>query len=50
VGIGFASTEGPLSAKIINAGNWEIEIAGKKIKATGSLKPLYDPKMERIKC
>jgi 4-methylaminobutanoate oxidase (formaldehyde-forming) len=50
VGIGFARTEQPLSAKIVNAGSWEIDIAGTRIKATASVKPLYDPTMERIKC
>jgi 4-methylaminobutanoate oxidase (formaldehyde-forming) len=50
VGIGFASLDEPLSAEIVNTGNWEIDVAGERIKATASLRPLYDPKMERIKC
>ena len=50
VGLGFASTDEPLTAKIINAGNWEVDIAGKRVQAQASLRPLYDPKMERIKC
>ena len=50
VGIGFARTENPLTAKIINAGEWQVEIAGQRYTAQASLKPLYDPNMERIKC
>ncbi|MDH5355443.1 MAG: FAD-dependent oxidoreductase [Gammaproteobacteria bacterium] len=50
VGIGFASLDEPLSAEIVNTGNWEIDVAGQRIKATASLRPLYDPNMERIKC
>lgn len=49
VGIGFAGTSLPLTADIVNAGDWEIEIADEKFKARASLRPLYDPKMERIK-
>ena len=50
VGIGFASTEEPLTATIIKEGDWEIEIAGEKFKAKASLRPMFDPTMERIKC
>lgn len=50
VGIGFATTQDPLTAKIVNEGNWEIAIAGEKFKAKASLRPLFDPTMARIKC
>ncbi|MBT4521626.1 MAG: FAD-dependent oxidoreductase, partial [Halieaceae bacterium] len=50
VGIGFASTERPLTAEIVDNGDWEIDIAGQRFKAQASLRPLYDPTMERIKC
>ena len=50
VGIGFAETDAPLTAEIVNAGDWEIGIAGQRVAAVGSLKPLLDPKMERVKC
>ena len=49
-GIGFASLEEPLTVEIVSAGNWEVEVADVRIKARASLKPMYDPKMERIKC
>ncbi|WP_373049652.1 GcvT family protein [Thalassovita aquimarina] len=50
VGIGFAETDAPLKAEIVNGGDWEIDIAGTRFKATASLKPLFDAGMTRIKC
>ena len=49
VGIGFASLSGPLTAAMVNEGSWEVEVAGERIQATASLRPLYDPGMEKIK-
>jgi 4-methylaminobutanoate oxidase (formaldehyde-forming) len=37
------------TADFINAGSYEIEIAGELFAATVSLKPLYDPKSDRVK-
>lgn len=50
VGIGFAELDKPLTAEIVNNGHWEIDVAGERYFATASLRPLFDPKMERIKC
>ena len=50
VGIGFAELDEPLTLDIVNTGAWEIDVAGERIKARASLKPLFDPTMERIKC
>lgn len=50
VGIGFAELDEPLTAAIVNKGTWEVEVAGERYKATASLRPLYDPGMDRIKC
>jgi 4-methylaminobutanoate oxidase (formaldehyde-forming) len=33
----------------IEAGTWEVEIAGVRVPATASIRPLYDPKMLRVK-
>ncbi|MEM7440095.1 MAG: FAD-dependent oxidoreductase [Pseudomonadota bacterium] len=49
VGIGFAELDEPLTAEIVNDGDWSIEIAGERFAATASLKPLYDPGMEKVK-
>lgn len=50
VGIGFAELGEPLTASIVKEGNWEVEVAGQRIAATASLKPLFDPAMQKIKC
>jgi 4-methylaminobutanoate oxidase (formaldehyde-forming) len=50
IGLGYASVEpgaGPAAA--LN-GKFEIEVAGERILADASLRPLYDPKNERIRC
>lgn len=50
-GIGFAEMNEPLTADMINNGEWEIGVAeGFRVKANASLRPMFDPKMERIKC
>ena len=48
-GIGFAEHDAPLTADIVASGTWEIDIAGTRVAATASLKPLFDPGMERIR-
>ena len=50
VGLAMIDAGGvPLDQAWIDAGTWEIDVAGKKWPAIASLKPLYDPKGERIK-
>ncbi len=49
VGLGFVSCEDGVTKEYINTGNWEIQVAGVKYPAIASLKPLYDPRNERIK-
>ena len=39
----------PLNKAYISDGNWEIDIGGKRYPAEVSIRPMYDPKMERIK-
>jgi 4-methylaminobutanoate oxidase (formaldehyde-forming) len=50
VGIGFAELEEPVTAEIVNTGEWVVDVAGKRVAARASLRPLHDPGMERIKC
>lgn len=49
VGIGFAEHDEPLTEDIIETGVWEILVAGKRVPATASLAPLFDPRMERVR-
>lgn len=49
VGIGFAEHDAPLTAEVVEAGSWQIDVAGARVDAVASLKPLYDPGMEKIR-
>ncbi len=41
--------DGPLDGAYLDSGTWEVDIAGTRYPATASLRPLYDPKNDRIK-
>ncbi len=51
--IGLAMIErpdkAPIDAAFVNGGTWDVEIAGTRYPAKASLRPLYDPKNEKIK-
>ncbi len=49
VGLAMIDAGGPLDAKWIEAGTWEVDIAGTKYPALASLKPLFDPENKKIK-
>ncbi len=49
VGLGYVGNPQGVSAAFINDGTYEIEISGTRVPATASLRPLYDPKSERVK-
>jgi 4-methylaminobutanoate oxidase (formaldehyde-forming) len=48
VGLGYVPCKGEKVADVL-ASNYEIDVAGVRVKATPSMKPLYDPKSERVK-
>ncbi len=48
VGLGYVPCAGEAAADVL-ASTYEIEIAGSRVAAQASLKPLYDPKSERTK-
>ena len=48
IGMGYVPCEGEKPADVL-ASSYEIEVAGTRVAATASLKPLYDPKSERVK-
>jgi 4-methylaminobutanoate oxidase (formaldehyde-forming) len=48
IGLGYVPCEGETEADILSS-RYEIEIAGERFPAEASLKPLYDPKSERVK-
>jgi 4-methylaminobutanoate oxidase (formaldehyde-forming) len=49
VGLFMIEADQSVDRAYVDAGKWEIDIAGKLYPARVSLKPLYDPEMERIK-
>ncbi|MEO1291536.1 MAG: FAD-dependent oxidoreductase [Pseudomonadota bacterium] len=48
IGLGYAPCENESPEALLDS-QFEIEIAGDRIPATASLKPLYDPKSERVR-
>jgi glycine cleavage system aminomethyltransferase T len=50
IGLGYVRTEPGAPPESAIEGNFEIEVACERIPAEASLKPMYDPKNERIRC
>jgi 4-methylaminobutanoate oxidase (formaldehyde-forming) len=48
IGMGYVPCEGEKSADVL-ASTYEIDVAGVRVKAEASLKPMYDPSGERTK-
>ncbi|MDG1457051.1 MAG: FAD-dependent oxidoreductase [Pseudoprimorskyibacter sp.] len=48
IGLGYIPCKGETAADVL-ASTYEIEIAGRRVAATASLAPMYDPKAERVK-
>lgn len=49
VGLGVVDHAGGVTADLVGQSRWEIEICDKRVPATASLSPLYDPKSERVR-
>jgi len=49
VGLGMIEDEAGIPAEAVEAGRFEIDVAGARYPARGSLRPLYDPDRLRIK-
>lgn len=50
VGLAMIEAGEPVTQKYLDGGTWTVEIAGKIYPAIASMKPLYDPTNERVKC
>ena len=48
MGLGYVPCKGESVQEVLNS-RYEIEVAGTRIAATASMKPMYDPKSERVK-
>ena len=49
VGLGYIETDEPINQGFIDGSAWEIEVAGERVPATASLRPLYDPGSSRVR-
>ena len=49
IAMGYLNHKDGVTADYVNSGGFEIEVAGERFAATASLRPLYDPKAERVK-
>ena len=49
VGLGMVEADEPVKRAWVDAGEWEIEIAGVRHPAVASVSPMYDPKLARVK-
>ncbi len=49
IGLGYVRHPDGVDAEFVNSGKYEIEVAGDRFSAQASLRPLYDPKSERIR-
>jgi heterotetrameric sarcosine oxidase gamma subunit len=49
MGMGFVHHKDGATNEFIESGKYEIDIAGERYPATASLRPLYDPKNERVR-
>jgi 4-methylaminobutanoate oxidase (formaldehyde-forming) len=49
VGLGYVNHEDGVNPAFVKSGRYEIEVAGVRIPATASLRPMYDPKSSRIR-
>ncbi len=49
VGLGFVESEDDVSSDFIKSGSFEIDIAGERYSAKASLRPIYDPRNEKVR-
>jgi 4-methylaminobutanoate oxidase (formaldehyde-forming) len=49
IGLGYVRNPDGVTADWVLAGSYELEVAGERVPATATLKPLYDPTNARVK-
>ena len=50
IGYGYVRSDRPIDAEYVLSGDYEVEVATRRVPCKVHLAPLYDPKMERVKC
>ncbi len=48
IGMGYVPCKGESAADVL-ASDYEIEVAGRRVRAEASLQPIYDPKSDRVR-
>lgn len=48
VGLGYVQAEGPVTARLLREGRYELEVATERVPASLHLRPLFDPDMRRV--
>ena len=49
VGLSMLEADVTINKKFLTSGTWEVDIAGTKYPISLSLRPMYDPKNDKIK-
>jgi len=49
VGLAMIEADEPIDKAYVEGGRWEVDVAGRRVEARVSIRPMYDPKMLRIK-
>jgi glycine cleavage system aminomethyltransferase T len=49
IGLGYVKNKNGIDADYINAGRYELEVAGNRFAARASIKPMFDPENAKIK-
>ena len=49
VGLVMVDAGEPVTQAYLDAGTWDVDIAGVRYPAVASLKPFYDPEMKRVR-
>ncbi|MBI3113117.1 MAG: hypothetical protein HYZ04_01220, partial [Rhodospirillales bacterium] len=49
IGLGYVENAGGVDRAFVEAGTYEIEVAGVRFAARPSLQPLYDPQSSRVR-
>jgi 4-methylaminobutanoate oxidase (formaldehyde-forming) len=49
VGLGFVHNQDGVTSAYVKNGKFEIDIAGQRYSAKASVRPMYDPKLERVR-
>jgi len=48
MGFGYVDHEAGVTADFVKSGSFEIQVAGERIPAKASLRPMYDPENLRV--